>query len=49
MKYNIDGNDIYIIRILYGGRDYVSILFDNESDAPDIEPDDNEQLPFRTL
>ena len=33
--YRIDGNDIYIIRILYGGRDYVSILFDNESDAPD--------------
>ena len=33
----------YIIRILYGGRDYVSILFDNESDAPDVEPDDIEQ------
>ena len=25
--YRIDGTDIYISRILYGGRDYLSILF----------------------
>jgi len=29
--YRIDGDEIYIIRILYGGRDYVSVLFDNET------------------
>ena len=42
--YRIDGNDIYVIRIIYGGRDYVSILFDSESDAPEVELDDNEPL-----
>jgi addiction module RelE/StbE family toxin len=26
--YRIDGNDVYIIRILYGWRDYIAILFD---------------------
>jgi len=26
--YRVDGNDIYIIRILYGRRDYISVLFD---------------------
>ena len=26
--YRIDGNDVYIIRVLYGGRDYTKILFD---------------------
>ena len=25
--YRIDGNDVYIIRVLYGVRDYVKILF----------------------
>jgi plasmid stabilization system protein ParE len=25
--YRIDGNDVYVIRILYGRRDYVKILF----------------------
>jgi len=25
--YRIEGNDVYIIRILYGRRDYVTILF----------------------
>jgi len=25
--YRIDGNDVYIIRILYGRRDYITILF----------------------
>ena len=25
--YRIDGNDVYIIRVLYGRRDYVTILF----------------------
>jgi plasmid stabilization system protein ParE len=25
--YRIDGNDVYIIRILYGRRDYTTILF----------------------
>jgi len=25
--YRIDVNDVYIIRVLYGGRDYISILF----------------------
>ena len=27
--YRIDANDIYIIRVLYGSRDYISILFGN--------------------
>ncbi|MCL2662796.1 MAG: type II toxin-antitoxin system RelE/ParE family toxin [Oscillospiraceae bacterium] len=25
--YRIDVSDIYIIRVLYGGRDYISVLF----------------------
>jgi len=25
--YRIEGNDVYIIRVLYGGRDYAAILF----------------------
>jgi plasmid stabilization system protein ParE len=25
--YRLDGNDVYVIRILYGRRDYVKILF----------------------
>jgi addiction module RelE/StbE family toxin len=25
--YRVDGNDVYIIRVLYGRRDYVAILF----------------------
>jgi len=37
--YRVDGKNVYIIRVLYGGRDYVSILFDesteNESDEDD--------------
>ena len=37
--YRMEGNDIYIIRVLYGGRDYTSILFgDLQSDEP-IEKD----------
>ena len=34
--YRTDGNDIYIIRVLYGGRGYTSILFgDSQQDEPD--------------
>ena len=29
--YRIDGKNIYIIRIIYGRRDYISMLFDIES------------------
>jgi len=29
--YRIDGKKIYIIRIIYGRRDYISMLFDTES------------------
>ena len=33
--YRIDGKDIYIIRVIYGGRDYTSILFgDLQQDKP---------------
>jgi len=33
--YRIDRNNIYIIRVLYGGRDYISILFsDLQQDEP---------------
>ena len=26
--YRTDGNDVFIVRVLYGRRDYISILFD---------------------
>jgi len=36
--YRIDGSDVYIIRVLYGGRDYASILFgDLQQDEPKLK------------
>ena len=35
--YRIDGNDVFIIRVLYGGRDYTSILFG------DVQRDESEE------
>ena len=37
--YRIDGNDIYIVRVLYGGRDYISILFGGSQQDNQIELD----------
>ena len=34
--YRVDGKSVFIIRIIYGGRDYLSFLFD------DIKLDDEE-------
>ncbi|MCL2248196.1 MAG: type II toxin-antitoxin system RelE/ParE family toxin [Oscillospiraceae bacterium] len=31
--YRIDGNDIYIIRVIYARRDYISLLFGEEQDS----------------
>ena len=25
--YRVEGNEVYIVRVIYGGRDYISILF----------------------
>jgi len=35
--YRTDGNDVFIVRIMYGRRDYISILFD------ELPQDDTEQ------
>ena len=40
--YRIDGNEIYIIRILYGGRDYIPTLFgedfiDESNESNDVD------------
>ena len=34
--YRIDGNDVFIIRVLYGRRDYITVLF-GELPQDDIE------------
>jgi plasmid stabilization system protein ParE len=31
--YRIDGNDIYVIRIIYARRDYISLLFGDEQNS----------------
>ena len=36
--YRIDGNDVFVIRVLYGRRDYVKILFS------ELSQDENNQL-----
>lgn len=35
--YRVNGSDVYVDRILYGRRDYLRILFNNEPEEADAE------------